>query len=124
MAQILLVDDDESFRKMLRMLLQSLGHEVVEVCDGAKAWTAYNGSSFDLIVMDLIMPEQEGIETLQKFRKNKIDVKILAISGGGRSNPRDLLSAAKIFGANATLAKPFSHDDFVTVINQLLPARG
>lgn len=122
MAQILLVDDDQSFRKMLSMLLKSLGHEVTEASNGKEAWQTYNASPFDLVIMDLIMPEKEGLETLQQFRKNRINVKILAITGGGRTHPRDLLSAARFFGADATLAKPFSHDEFKTSLHQLLTA--
>jgi DNA-binding response OmpR family regulator len=122
MAVILLVDDDESFRKMLSMSLEAMGHKVIAVVDGAKAWAAYGAEPFDLVIMDLIMPNKEGLETIQQFRRNRSTVKILAITGGGRGNAGDLLSVARVFGAEATLQKPFSNEQLVATLKQLLPA--
>ncbi len=122
MARILLADDDESFRKMLEMVLHSQGHVVVAAQDGAKAWRLYNAEPFDIVIMDLIMPNKEGLETIRQFRSSRSTVKILAMSGGGRLDPKDLLAVARQFGADATLAKPFSNEQLAEVLKQLLPA--
>lgn len=122
MARILLVDDDESFRKMLDMVLKAMGHQVVVAVDGDKAWKACNAESFDLVIMDLIMPNKEGLETIQQLRRSRLPVKILAMSGGGRLNPNDLLAVARQFGADAVLAKPFSNDELSAMLKQLLPS--
>jgi DNA-binding response OmpR family regulator len=120
MARILLTDDDESFRRMLRLTLVRLGHTVDEARDGAQAWAKFQEQPVDLVIMDLIMPEKEGLETIRQFRENRIAVKILAISGGGRVDARDMLTVARQFGADAALPKPFSNEQLVKTLKNLL----
>lgn len=122
MANILLVDDDEAFRGMLSIALKRLGHNAVEVPNGLNAWAKFEQCSADLVIMDLIMPEKEGLETIRQFRRNGSKVKILAVSGGGRVDASNLLAVAKQFGADEILPKPFSLDELSTVMNRLLPA--
>ena len=121
MAHILLADDDEAFRHMLRLTLDRMGHTVEEARDGAQAWEKFQAKPADLVILDLIMPEKEGLETIRKFRSNRIKMKILAISGGGRVDARDMLSIARQLGADLVLAKPFSNADLTTALKQLLP---
>jgi len=121
MAHILLVDDDITFRTMLKLKLGQMGHVVHEAANGKQAWTLFGAEPSELIILDLIMPEEEGLETIQKFRKNRVAAKILAISGGGRLDPRDLLNIAKQFGADAALAKPFTQEQLTEVLRKLLP---
>jgi len=123
MARILLTDDDESFRRMLRLTLVRLGHTVDEARDGAEAWEKFQKLPAELVIMDLIMPEKEGLETIRLFRKNRVAVKILAISGGGRVDARDMLTVARQFGADAALAKPFSTEDLIEALKPLLPVK-
>ncbi len=123
MAKILIVDDDDAFRQVLRMLLVRMGHEVTEANDGRHAWSTFQSSPADLVIMDLIMPDKEGLETIQQFRRNKAPAKILAVSGGGRVDARDILRVAEQFGADKVLAKPFSSDELAEVLQQLLPAK-
>jgi len=123
MAQILIADDDESLRRMLKLTLVRMGHTVDEAKDGAQAWTKFQTHPAELIIMDLIMPEKEGLETIRLFRKNKVAVKILAISGGGRVDASDMLAIARQFGADAVLAKPFSNEELAQALKLLLPAK-
>lgn len=123
MAKILIVDDDDAFRKVLRMLLTRMGHEVTEANDGRTAWSTFQAHPAELVIMDLIMPEKEGLETIQQFRRHKAPAKILAISGGGRVDARDILRVAEQFGADKVLAKPFSSDDLSLALKELLPAQ-
>lgn len=120
MAHILLVDDDESFRRMLRLMLNRLGHQVVEAQNGKEAWALFRSNPAELVILDLIMPEQEGLETIQLLRENSANTKILAVSGGGRLNAGDLLKFAGLFGADYVLAKPFSKDELVIALDGLL----
>jgi CheY-like chemotaxis protein len=122
MAKILLVDDEDSFRKMLSLMLTRLGHEVEDVPNGTTAWAKFEARPADLVIMDLIMPEKEGLETIRQFRRNGAETKILAISGGGRVDARNLLSVAQQFGADRALAKPFTTEELIEVLKQLLPA--
>lgn len=123
MAKILIVDDDDAFRKVLRMLLTRMGHEVTEANDGRTAWSTFQTQPAELVIMDLIMPEKEGLETIQQFRRNKAATKILAISGGGRVDARDILRVAEQFGADKVLAKPFSSEDLALALKDLLPGQ-
>jgi DNA-binding response OmpR family regulator len=120
MARILLVDDDESFRHMLHEMLERAGHEVHDAPDGKFALEIDLKEPSELIVLDLVMPEKEGLETILELRKRHAGVKIIAISGGGRMNPNVNLAVAKQFGARRTLTKPFSRSEILLAIDQVL----
>ncbi|MFT3781187.1 MAG: response regulator [Nibricoccus sp.] len=123
MAKILLVDDDDAFRKMLSLSLSRQGHEVIEANNGLKAWSTYEANPVELVIMDLIMPDKEGLETIRQFRRAGVKTKILAISGGGRVDARDLLKVAQQFGANKALAKPFTSEELAAALAELLPQK-
>ncbi len=123
MAKILLVDDDDSIRKMLRIVLTRMGHEVVDLANGSLAWAAFQARPADLVIMDLIMPEKEGLETIRQFKRNGAKTKILAISGGGRMDASDLLVIAEQLGADKVLAKPFTNEELVAALKVLLPEK-
>jgi len=108
---------------MLATKLVHMGHVVREAANGRQACMLLEGESAELIILDLIMPEQEGLETIQKLRKKRFAGKILAISGGGRIDPRDMLQVATQFGASAVLAKPFTQEQLVEVLQKLLPTK-
>jgi CheY-like chemotaxis protein len=120
MANILLVDDDDAIRKVLRITLTRLGHAVEEVSNGSTAWAKFEARPADVVIMDLIMPETEGLETIRQFKRNGAQTKILAISGGGRMDARDLLTIAQQLGADKALAKPFTQEELITALNGLL----
>jgi len=120
MTSILLVDDDEQFRSMLSESLSRAGYEVTEARDGNEGIQLYRDRPFDLIITDLIMPEKEGLETIQEFRRNYPEIKIIAISGGSRHGPVDYLKIAKAFGARHALAKPFTRQEILEVVAQVL----
>src|SRR5688500_7238966 len=107
MARILLVDDDDSVRIALRRPLERMGHQVVEAQNGKEALAFYRADPVDLILIDLVMPEKEGLETIRELRQGYPEVKIVAMSGGTRAcNATGLLRAAEHFGARRVLAKP------------------
>jgi CheY-like chemotaxis protein len=120
MANILLVDDEEQLRELLTFLLEDAGHSVQEAVDGNEALESYRNQRADVVVTDIVMPNKEGTETILELRRNYPDIKIIAMSGGGRNNPQDYLKLAKTFGANMTLAKPFTNEEFLAAINTVL----
>lgn len=124
MAKILLVDDDDAFRTMLALALKRMGHQVAEVPNGLTAWARFQENPAELVIMDLIMPEKEGLETIRQFRRNGSRVKILAVSGGGRVDASNLLAVAHQFGADEVLAKPFSMDELEAMLTRLLAPAG
>ena len=122
MATLLLVDDDEAFRSMLRRALQRRGHDVIEAAEGGAALSALSGATVDLVITDIIMPDMEGIETIRALRRTYPNLKIIAMSGGGRMQPDGYLKAAKALGAFRVLSKPFDNEQLFTAIEEALQA--
>ena len=120
MARILIIDDDEQLLAMLRQTLEREGYEVMEASDGNEGLRRYRENPTDLIITDLIMPEKEGMETIMELRRDFPDVKIIAISGGGRVDPWQYLSIAKSFGVQYTFAKPIERKELLNAVRELL----
>jgi len=123
MHRILLIEDDEPLRKMIRKVLERAGYEVQEAPNGKIGLKLYSEQPSELILTDLIMPEKEGLETIMEFRRLAAGVKIIAMSGGNRMNPKVNLAMAQKFGAARTLAKPFSHQDILEAVAEVLEKR-
>jgi CheY-like chemotaxis protein len=120
MAHILIIDDDDQFRTMVRQLMERNGHEVKEASGGKEGIRLYRESPTDIIITDLIMPGKDGIETIQELKKDFPDIKIIAVSGGGRLGPQDYLHLAKMLGARRTLTKPIKLSELLNAIEELL----
>lgn len=120
MERILIIDDDDQYRSMLKEMLGRSGYEIVEASDGREGVQLYKENPTDLVITDLIMPEKEGIETIQELKKDFPDVKIIAISGGGRVGPEGYLHLAKMLGAQRTLAKPIEREGLLRTVSELL----
>jgi len=116
MARILLIDDDRELRWTLRLMLEEVGHEVLEAADGVAGVELQSRMEPELIITDIIMPEKEGIETILDLRRRDPNARIIAISGGGRLTPKDFLSAARRLGARCTLKKPFRREQLLEAI--------
>jgi CheY-like chemotaxis protein len=117
------VDDDVQVLDVLSEMLRLEGYDVQTAENGRQALDAALQQVPDLVVTDLIMPEQEGIETITGLREAYATLPILAISGGGRLGPMDYLETARFIGADATLAKPFGREQFIGTVRELLDAR-
>ncbi len=112
MANVLIVDDEEQVRDLLRSFLLRKGHDVRDASDGGAALKLHRQSPADLIILDLIMPNKEGLQTIVDLRKEFPDTKIIAISGGGGSgDPNSYLSMAVNLGASLAIAKPFGLEE-------------
>ena len=122
MRKILIIDDDEQMRDLLCRAMEYAGFKADAAADGRKGLRLFKENSYDLVITDLIMPEQEGMETITFLRREYPDIKIIAISGGGRIGPETYLPAAKELGANEVFPKPFSIDKIIGVVKNLLDA--
>jgi CheY-like chemotaxis protein len=120
MAGVLIVEDDKELREMLKMSLLRRGFAVQEAENGKEAISHFKPLITDLVVTDLIMPEEDGIKVVIKLRELKPTIKIIAISGGGKVGPGSYLNLAKALGADAVYSKPFSIKDLIVKIEQLL----
>lgn len=120
MARILIIDDEEQVRLYLRRILTAESYEVVEAPDGKVGLRLYRQEPADLIIIDIFMPEKEGLETIMELRRDYPDVKVIAISGGGRTGSLDFLHMAKKFGALRTLEKPFTRQEMLDAVQEVL----
>ncbi|MCP4622523.1 MAG: response regulator, partial [bacterium] len=90
---------------------------------GSEGMKLFNANSVDLVITDIVMPEKEGIETIMEIRKAPGDVKVIAISGGGRQEPEGYLELAKQLGVKFTFTKPFKQDDLLGAVHELLKGK-
>jgi CheY-like chemotaxis protein len=120
MIRILIIDDEAPVRKMLQEALNGEGYHVREAADGLEALRIQRDTPSDLIVIDILMPHMEGIETIMEFRRQWPGVKVLAISGGNEKLGFDILRVAKQVGAADTLEKPFSLPQMLRAIRKVL----
>jgi DNA-binding NtrC family response regulator len=120
MARILVIDDDPTLRRMTATILQGGGHQVDTARDGEEGSIMLESGEFDLLLTDLIMPNKEGIELIMECHRRYPDLRIIAMSGGGRHGVFDVLQAAEKLGARLTLNKPFSPQQLLDTVKQCL----
>jgi two-component system, chemotaxis family, chemotaxis protein CheY len=110
MLKILVIDDDPLVRRSIEIVLKLGGHRVTTASNGLLGLALFRDMLPDLVVTDIIMPEQEGLGTIMAIRREFPAAKIIAISGGGRMGNLDLLAAARLLGADDAIAKPFESE--------------
>jgi two-component system response regulator (stage 0 sporulation protein F) len=120
MASILLVEDDDQLRAMLKRLLTGEGYEVCEASNGAGVADMHEKQRFDLVITDLVMPNIEGLEVIMDLRRIDRAVRIIAMSGGGRTKAEDYLRIAQKLGVQLTLSKPFGNQEFLEAVRVVL----
>jgi DNA-binding response OmpR family regulator len=119
LARILIIDDEPLVRKTIRAALETSHHQISEASDGRIGIQMVASELPDVVITDMLMPEQEGAETISHLRAAYPGTKILAISGGGRvKNTEYLVMAAKL-GADEVLAKPFEPAELIEKVSQL-----
>jgi len=122
MTKILVIEDNAIVRNTVTRILQSAGYAVVTANDGLQGFEMFRKEEPDLVISDIIMPQQEGIGTIRQILAERPDAKIIAISGGGRIGNIDFLSIARKMGAADALSKPFDPEDLLGRISTLLKA--
>jgi DNA-binding response OmpR family regulator len=118
--RVLVIDDDDALREVISDSLESQGYEVTQAINGRKGVDFLDGTPVDLVITDIIMPEQEGVETILEIRKRFPDLKIIAMSGGTRFGTMDYLEVAEKLGAADTLVKPFRQHQLLSVVRSAL----
>lgn len=116
MARILVIDDEYEVRSTIRLMLEREGHDVVEALDGQEGIEHFLKDSADLIITDILMPNQDGIETLLQLHADHPDIPVIVISG----NAAEHLDLAKEFGAHSVIPKPFTYKDLTTRVADAL----
>ena len=117
---ILVIDDEQLIRLQIRSALEFEGFTVHEAADGNEGLTRIALDRPDVVITDILMPDKEGIETILELRRLYPKIRIIAISGGGRTGNKDFLRTAKHLGADRTLAKPFGLAELLRMVRELL----
>ena len=119
-AHILIVDDEASVRYVLREISEAAGYRCSVVGGGIAALQFCQREQPDLAIVDMLMPDKAGLETIEELGQAYPAMRIVAISGGGFRGPKQLLSWAENNGADRAFAKPFVVTDLMNAIAELL----
>ncbi|PYP00977.1 MAG: response regulator [Gemmatimonadetes bacterium] len=119
MTRILVIDDDALLRSALRVVLEAAGYDVLEAADGEAGLRLHREHGADLVLVDIFMPERDGLEVIRALRA-EAPQSILAMSGGGRTGQIEILKAATALGAARALRKPFEPRDLLAAIRDVL----
>ena len=120
MAHILIIDDDDQIREMLKIMFEKKGYQVSLAENGAVAINAFMKNPADIILTDIFMPEKEGIEIIMELKELHPDLKIIAMSGGGKVAPEAYLKIAKRLGAEITFTKPVDISKLMNAVEVLV----
>jgi DNA-binding response OmpR family regulator len=113
---VCVIDDDDQVRHTIALNLQARGFDTVEVDDGCWLSDVLSTRAVDAVVVDMIMPGKDGVEVIAEIRKARPDMRIVAVSGGGRFGSSFYLNVAGHIGADACLSKPFSGEALVAAL--------
>jgi CheY-like chemotaxis protein len=115
---ILVVDDDPLVQRTCQLCLEPLGYDVAFASNGAQALDKIANSPISVVVIDIFMPEMDGIEALLALRKKNSTLPVIAMSGGGARARFDFLAAAMKFGADQVIKKPFAAKELIAALNK------
>jgi len=120
MKRILIIDDDQKLLDIMRRWLEGLGYDVIEALNGRIAIDLQRRTPADLIITDIFMPEKEGLELIMELQQEFPQCKIIVITGGGSVDGVDFLRLTENLGAHRTFLKPFTKNELLRAIRELL----
>ena len=119
-ARIMVIDDEEPIRRLIRRVLESNGYSVFEANDGGAGLKLLAQEAADLVITDIFMPGDDGIVTLRRIRKEFPSTKVIVISGGDSTGALDMRDQAQSLGAVRTLGKPFTATELLRLVEGVL----
>jgi len=117
--RLLVVDDDADMRLTLKLALEIAGYAVEVAANGREAVARQRETPCDVLITDIFMPDADGFEAIDAFRKQFPRTRIIVVSGGAQFTKRDYLPDAELIGADATLQKPFDVDVLLKTLQSL-----
>ena len=121
---ILVADDEEGIRNLVVNWLQDRGHTLTAVRSANEALRCISAENFDLVITDVVMPDGDGFELISSLRKTHPEMRILAMSGGGRYlRGVECLKMARGLGAHAVVLKPFNMEQLQAAIDAAILPR-
>ena len=121
MARILIIEDDEKVLNLLVRFMVLDGHEVETAENGLIGLEMIGSRQYDLLITDIVMPEQDGIGVLMELRKMQSKLKTIVITGGSlKLDIDDLMKLAKVMKADKVLMKPLDFENLSLIVAELL----
>jgi len=124
MSSVLVIDDEKDIRELFAEALGDAGYDVHTAPDGVSGVRAFDQETPDVVIVDVFMPEKDGIETILEISLRKKPVRIVAMSGGGFSHNFQFLDMTKRLGADVVLFKPVLPDRVVECVGELIGPSG
>ena len=118
---IILCEDDDDQRLALRLALEQAGYSVREARNGREALALQRQQPSLFLITDLFMPDTDGFELVDAFKKEFPATRVIMISAGGPKRSVDYLASARLIGVDATLEKPFKVDSLLDILRDLGP---
>lgn len=119
MSTVLIVDDDDQVRFLMKTVLEDAGYTTEEAETGREAIKRYDPERHDVVILDIIMPDMEGVETLRRLRTRNSSVPVIAVSGGGKVEGEYYLKMMRGFGLEHTFSKPIDPDQLLEAVRDL-----
>ena len=116
---ILVIEDHDGVAEVIEKVLLNDGHRVLRARDGRDGVTVFERHRFDLVITDILMPAQDGLETIRMLLERRPELRVIAVSGGGEWHGTEFLRAARDRGAIATLEKPFRPRELLELLRQV-----
>jgi len=116
--KILVIDDDLLLLRMIARILVADGHEVLTASEGERGMTLFREKNPEMVITDIVMPKQEGLETILTLRRSDTPIKIIAMSG----TDAEMLDIAALIGADAVIEKPFRAQELLSRVRSLMAA--
>ncbi|HEY1837019.1 MAG TPA: response regulator [Rhizomicrobium sp.] len=113
---VLVVDDDPLVRDVAKSILEAGGYTVQLACEGEAALRSLAAERADVVLLDILMPNKEGLETLLELKKKWPDIAVVAMSASALRQRNDFLVIAERFGADFVLRKPFTPEALIAAI--------
>ena len=117
--RLLVVDDDADMRLTLKLALEIAGYAVEVAGNAHEAVERQRSQPADVLITDIFMPDADGFEAIDAFRRQFPHTKIVVVSGGAQFSRKDYLPDAELIGVDATLQKPFDVDALLGVLRAL-----
>ena len=118
--RVLVVDDEQDIRQLVALILEAAGYDVIQAASGMEALAALGRSSFELVILDIMMPEMDGWEVCRqiKSRPQTKDIPVLILTV--RSQPLDRVIGLEVVHANSYLTKPFERKELLEAVERLV----
>ncbi len=117
--KILLAEDDSDLRLALKLSLEAAGYTVATAANAQEALAVQRREPAEVLVTDIFMPDGDGFEAVDAFRREFPSTRIVVVSGGGQRGKADYLAAARLAGVDATLQKPFEIEALLETLRGL-----